>query len=68
MICTRLRPGHLSVRVGDGSRRNEEIEKKSRNAPLNATITIITYLFVWRSVLGLHAGIGVCWSFRQRPI
>ena len=27
MMCTRLRPGHLSVRVGDGSRRSEEIVK-----------------------------------------
>ena len=27
VICTRLRPGHLSVRVGDGSRRSEEIIK-----------------------------------------
>ena len=32
MICTRLRPGYLSVRVGDISRRSEEIvKKKSRN-------------------------------------
>ena len=27
MISTRLRPGHLSIRVWDGSRRNEEIVK-----------------------------------------
>ena len=27
MICTWLRPGHLSVRVGDGSRRSEELVK-----------------------------------------
>ena len=27
VICTRLRPGHLSVCVGDGSRRSEEIVK-----------------------------------------
>ena len=27
VICSRLRPGHLSVRVGDGSRRSEEIVK-----------------------------------------
>ena len=25
VVCTRLRPGHLSVRVGDGSLRSEEI-------------------------------------------
>ena len=41
VICTRLRPGHLSVRVGDSSRRCEEIVKKSRIAPLNANIIII---------------------------
>ena len=41
MICTRLRPGHLSVRVGDSSRRCEEIVKKSRIAPLNAIIMFI---------------------------
>ena len=27
VICTRLRPSHLSVRVGDSSRRSEEIVK-----------------------------------------
>ena len=41
MICTRLRPGHLSIRVGDGSRCNEEIVKKSRIAPPNAIIIVI---------------------------
>ena len=34
-------PGHLSVRVGDSSRRSAETVKKSRTAPLNAIITII---------------------------
>ena len=29
VICTRLRPGHLSVRVGDGLGRSEEIVKKN---------------------------------------
>ena len=43
MICTRLRPGHLSVRVGDSSRRSEEIVKKSRIVPLNAIIIIIKF-------------------------
>ena len=33
-------PGHLSMRVGDGSRRSEEIIKKSVIAPLNAIIII----------------------------
>ena len=40
VICTRLRLGHLRVRVGDSSRRCEEIVKKSRIAPLNAIIII----------------------------
>ena len=29
VICTRLRPGHLSVCVGDSLRRSEEIVKKN---------------------------------------
>ena len=43
VICTRLRPGHLSVHVGDSPRRCEEIVKKKKNrmAPLNAIINII---------------------------
>ena len=44
MICARLRPGHLSVRVGDSSRRCEEIVK-TRIAPLNAIIIIIALSF-----------------------
>ena len=32
VICTRLRPGHLSVRVGDSSRHSEEIGKISNFA------------------------------------
>ena len=32
MFCTRLRPGHLSVRVGGSSRRNKEIVKISNRA------------------------------------
>ena len=39
-ICTRLRQGHLSVRLGDSSRRSEETES-SRIAPLNAIIIIV---------------------------
>ena len=31
VICTRLRPGHLSVRVGDSLRRCEEIVKISNS-------------------------------------
>ena len=49
VICTRLRPGHLSVRVGDGSWRSEEIvkkkKKKSRFAPLNSIIIILVVTF-----------------------
>ena len=40
VTCTWLRPGHLSVRVGDGSRRSEEIVEKSGIAPLNVIIII----------------------------
>ena len=52
MICTRLRPGHLSERGGDSSRRCEEIvkkkkkKKKSRIAPLNAIIIISSSIIV----------------------
>ena len=31
VICTRLRSGHLRVRVGDGSRRSEETVKQISN-------------------------------------
>ena len=41
VICTRLRPGQLSVRVGDGSRRSEELVKRNRFAPSSAIIIII---------------------------
>ena len=42
VIFTRLCLSHLSVRVGDSSRRTEEA-KKSRTAPLNAVIIIIAF-------------------------
>ena len=45
MICTRLRSGHLTVRVGDGLRRSEEIVKKIRIAPLNTIYDILLYYF-----------------------
>ena len=41
MTCTRLRPGHLSERVGDSSRRSEEIVK---NLELHLSIRLLTYL------------------------
>ena len=41
VICTRLRPGHMNICVGDSLQRNEEIVKKSRIAPFNAIIIII---------------------------
>ena len=37
-----MRPGHKSVRVGDISRRIEDTVKKSRFAPFDAVIIIIT--------------------------
>ena len=46
VICTRLRPGHLSARVRDSSWRSEEIVKKSRIAPLNVVIIIIIIIIV----------------------
>ena len=53
VICILLRLGHLSVRVGDSSRRCEEIVKKSRIAPLNAIITIIIN---WVLLMYIHIG------------
>ena len=44
MICPRLRPGHLSVHVGDSSWHSEEIAKKSWIEPFNAIIIIITII------------------------
>ena len=42
VICIRLRPSHLGVRVGDSSRRSEEIVKKNLELRvLNANIFII---------------------------
>ena len=42
VIYTRFLPGHLSVRVGDGSRRSEEIVNNLELfAPLNEIIIII---------------------------
>ena len=52
VICTRLRLGHLNVRVGDSSRRCEIVKKKkkkkkkSRIVPLNAIIIIIIIIKV----------------------
>ena len=33
MICTRFRPGHLSVRVGDSSRRSEDRSQQKHRIP-----------------------------------
>ena len=48
VICTRLHPGHLSVRVEDSLRRTKDIvkkkkkkKKKSRIVPFNGIIIII---------------------------
>ena len=48
VICTYLRPGHLSIRVGDGLRHSEEIVKKKKNpiVPLNAIIIIIVITII----------------------
>ena len=51
VICTRLRPGNLSVRVGDSSRRCEGIVKKSRIAPLNAIIIIIIMMTIMGAII-----------------
>ena len=48
VICTRLRPGHLSVRVGDSSQRTEEIVK---NLDLRLSIDYYYHLH-----LHLHLG------------
>ena len=48
MCCTRLAHdrGNLSVCVGDSSWHSEETAKKSRIAPLNAIVIIITIMVV----------------------
>ena len=49
VICTRLRPGHFSACVEDGSGRSEEIvkkKKKSRIAPLNAIVVVIIIIII----------------------
>ena len=46
VICTQFRLCHLSVHVGYGSRRCEEIVKKSQIAPLNVIIVIIIVVVV----------------------
>ena len=50
VICIRLRPGHLSVHVGDSSRRSEEIVEKSRIVPFNAIIIIIINQSEWNVI------------------
>ena len=46
LICTRLRPGHLSLRVGDSSRRSEETVKKSQIAPFVIIIIVIIIIII----------------------
>ena len=43
MICTRLHPGHLSVPVGDGSRRREEVVKILNCAPSSSSLVCLSY-------------------------
>ena len=47
MCCTWLRPGHLSVHVGDSSRRCEEIVKKISNSAFECDYY---YYYWWRKV------------------
>ena len=56
VICTRLQPGRLSVRVGDGSRRSEEIviKKKSRIAPFNAIIIVVIVIIIVVVICSFH--------------
>ena len=59
VICTQLRPGHLSARVGDSSQRCEEIVKISKLiAPLNAIIINIMNAVVAVSTLWGDGGGG----------
>ena len=46
VICTRLRPGHMSVCVGDSLQCSEEIVKISRGAPFCAIIIIIIIIII----------------------
>ena len=63
VICTRLRLNHLSVRVGDGSRRSEEIVKHSRTAPLNAIIIIIIIVITITTIIIIVAIIVIIIAF-----
>ena len=62
VICTRLCLGCLSVRVGDISRRSEEIVKKSRTAPLIAIIIIIIIESTDCGSIGVALGIDLASS------
>ena len=46
VICTRLRPSHLSARAGDNSWRSEQIVKKNRFAPFNTIVIIIIIIII----------------------
>ena len=46
MICTRLRPGHLSERVGDSLWRNEEIVKENLELRLSVQLFLLVYLLL----------------------
>ena len=66
VICTRLRLGHLTMRVGDSSRRCEEIvKKKSRIAPLNA-IVIIIIIITYLRMTTLFQGVNMSGGQKQR--
>ena len=63
MICNRMRPSHLSVRVGGSSRRREE-KKKSLIAPVSIIIVIITRRGskISSQTRGRNSSVGSAWA------
>ena len=47
VICTRLRLGHVSVRVGDGSRRSEKIVNKISNCAFECCYYYYYYCYYY---------------------
>ena len=45
-ICTKLRPGYLTIRVGDSSQCSVETVKKIQIPPLNGIIIIIIIIII----------------------
>ena len=63
VICTPLRPGHLSVRVGDILRRSKEIVKKSRIAPFNAIVVVVIIIMTMIMMMIISSSSSSCCSF-----